>query len=1058
MKLGRYELGSVLGKGGAGTVYDAVLVGPGDLRKPVALKVLNQGSDALRREARLGGLLRHRHLVDVYEVGEDDGTWFLAMERCDATLVDHLPLPPRAVVEVGLAVCDALSYAHTDLGLVHLDLKPANLLIANGTVKVADLGIARTSVDGGNVPDGIRGTPGYMSPEQASGRDVDARADVYALGVTLAELATGSREAESTLDWLDSASGASTFELEHAVEPTAGPSAVPDWLAPIVQRCTAPTPADRYIDVKALAEALRAVDVDGPGLRVHVGVTAPATPLPSRDSNLGEEPDVFVGREAELAQLAEALEAPGLWTLRGPAGVGKSRLAVTAARAWREAHAGQAWRCDLTDSRSMDDLVSAVATTLDVPLGKGDAVEQLGHALAARGPMVLLLDSFEHLVDARGVVARWRTRAPSARLLVTSRASLALANEQVLDVEVLAEHSARALLIARARARGVDLTNDPDLPALASKLDGLPLALELAAGRLGVLSVRGVLDRLDLQLLRRGTDDRHATLRAALDWSWELLDKIQQAALTQLSTFHGGCTPEAAESVLDLPEGASVLPAVEALVAHSWLGARAGRLRMLESVRTYASGRLVAPHRVEARHGEWVAGLRDALGPRGSVARLRALGAEQSNIVAACERAVARGDHRVALAALGTASEAQALRGASTSTLRLANTVLAAELPPRARAHAERFRALALRDAGRAQEAIQPLEAALALARRVGDAPLEGILLGALGSVESDQGRVAEARQRYVDALAVHLEVGNRRDEGIIRINIGSLHLERGELDQARACFQDALTVHREVGDRSTEAVTLGHLGVVHRVQGRLGEAQACFEAALAAHRELGHTRHEARLVVSMGILHHDQGRMDEARASFEAAIDLHREVGDRRSEGVALGNLGNLNRILNRSEEARQCFDDALGVHREVGNRRDEGIVLGNLGRLHRDGGRFDEARRHYDAALDNARELGNRRFEGWVLLQLSSLAMATDHADAAAAHLDGAEPLFQAVGDVASLTELALLRARVFHQAGAMDAAHEALARAEAIAPEGRPDVHKWIDAVRELLEGPS
>ena len=200
-RLGRYTLGPVLGEGGMGVVYDAVLHGPGDFTRAVALKVLHTGSEELRREARLGGLLRHRHLVDVFEVGEQDGRWYCAMERCSGSLEDRIPLSPRATVEVGLAVCEALSYAHRDLGLVHLDLKPANLLhTADCTVKVADLGIARAQ---GFEHDGrIRGTPGYMAPEQARGGAVSAKTDVYALAVTLMELAgSASGTASETLDF-----------------------------------------------------------------------------------------------------------------------------------------------------------------------------------------------------------------------------------------------------------------------------------------------------------------------------------------------------------------------------------------------------------------------------------------------------------------------------------------------------------------------------------------------------------------------------------------------------------------------------------------------------------------------------------------------------------------------------------------------------------------------------------------------------------------------------------------------------------------------------------------
>ncbi len=165
-RLGRYQLGPILGTGGAGRVYEAVLHGPRGFTKPVALKVLHRGHESLRREARIGGLLRHRNLVDVYEIGDDAGQWFCAMERSPGgALSKHVPLPPRAVVEAGLQVCAALQYAHEALGLVHLDLKPQNLLVCDGVVKVADLGMSRA--EGFERQGKVAGTPGYMPPEQS---------------------------------------------------------------------------------------------------------------------------------------------------------------------------------------------------------------------------------------------------------------------------------------------------------------------------------------------------------------------------------------------------------------------------------------------------------------------------------------------------------------------------------------------------------------------------------------------------------------------------------------------------------------------------------------------------------------------------------------------------------------------------------------------------------------------------------------------------------------------------------------------------------------------------
>jgi tetratricopeptide (TPR) repeat protein len=1066
--LGRYELVGTLGQGGMGTVYDAVLQGPGGIDKPVALKVLHQGSEALRREARIGGLLRHRHLVDVYEIGEDDGTWFCAMERCEGSLADHLPLPPRAVVEAGLAVCDALQYAHTDLGLVHLDLKPDNLLYAaDGTVKVADLGIARAE---GFERDGIRGTPGYMAPEQARGDDVDARADIHALGVTLAELATGTAGAASTLDWFadTTRSGATVDDVSLAPETS---TAVPDWLAPIVERCTAPDPEGRYPDMQALAKALRAIEVGGAGLRVHLRLDAHAEPTQRSDTNLGDEPDAFVGREDELATLAAAFSRPCLVTLKGPAGVGKSRLAAAAARRWYADHPGrQAWFCDLTEARSLDGLVSAVAQTLSIPLGKADLVVQLGHAIAGCGPSVFVFDNYEQVREHANVVQRWSERAREARFVVTSRVGLGL-DGGVVNVDVLPISEAEALLIARARQRGADVQGDPDLSELATRLEGLPLALELAAGRLGVLSVRDVLDRFELAFLRRGTDDRHGTLRAAFDWSWDLLAPAEQAGLAQLSVFRGGLPLEAASEVLELPGGARALDVVETLLERSWLRAREGRLVLLDSVRAYASEKLDEDG-AAVRHGVWVAGLRRGLGPLGSTNRLRALSADLENCVVACRRAVERGDATVAIEALEAVSEVVEQTGPATAAADLAALVSGAELPEPERARADLCLGIALatlgrmddaRDSyrralrlargesdrrlvgdtlrhlydldemqGRPDDARQGYERVLLVAREIGDRDLEGQLLNGLGVVHSNQGRPDEARECYERALEIHRDVGNRRQEGRVSGHLGIEHARLRRQDEARDWYQRALDVVREVGDFASEGTLFGNLAVLELRHGRTDSAVDYFERALPIHRMVGHRRGEASALANLGIVHGIRGHNHDARECLESALHILREVGDRRSEAVALGNLARVHIREGRPEEASELYERALVLHRQVGATQSESNILGSLGVLRAAQGRIEEARACHERALDVAREAGHRAAEGVALHNLGALDANQGRLDDARESIQRALDIYRELGTRGDEgTALAVLGA-LHQEQGQTDEARTCLFRA--------------------------
>jgi hypothetical protein len=484
-------------------VHAAVLVGPGGFRKPVALKILHRGAESLRREARIGGLLRHRHLVDVFEVGEVDGQWFCAMELCAGTLRARAPLSPQAVVDVGLQVCDALQYAHDTLGLVHLDLKPDNLLLTeHGDVKVADLGIAQAR---GFSEDGrIRGTPGYMPPEQGIGGVVDARADIYALGVTLVELATGTRNraSQTVVGWAnDPAQSLETLDLsslDTEEAPAPPPSApVPEWLAPVVERCLEPSPVDRWPSMRALAEALAELVVAGPGLVEGLG---PFAPIVAPDPGVLPLPDnAFVGRADELGEVRRGLVNGAVLALVGPAGTGKSRLALVVASEWK---AGDVRYCDLSEVRELAGLCSLVARVLGVPPSSSSFVQTLGHVLGARGPVLLVLDNAEGVEGLAATLRDWAAVATDARFLVTSR--LPLEHSIRMDVSPLERVVARELLVARARERGVVVEEDPDLDELSACLDGLPLALELAAGRLGVLSARDVLDRLGRGVLRTG--------------------------------------------------------------------------------------------------------------------------------------------------------------------------------------------------------------------------------------------------------------------------------------------------------------------------------------------------------------------------------------------------------------------------------------------------------------------------------------------------------------------------------------------------------------------------
>lgn len=1011
-RIGRYEIVGLLGQGGAGKVYDAVLCGPSGFRKPVALKVLPPGTVGLEREARLGGLLRHPNLVDVYEFGHADGHEYCAMERvAGGSLAAGLPLAPSAVIDAGLQICAGLTYAHEQVGLVHLDLKPRNLLVERGVVRIADLGIARARGVGSADP--IRGTPGYMSPEQARGAAVDARSDLWSLGVVLYELATGRLPRPGR--------GEPTTWDGNTVEPAFPGVDAPDWLRPVLVRCLAPDPDQRFANAAELAVALGAVRVTGPTLAEALG-DAPVVPNATRSaasSSIGSEPDVFVGREDELRDLERRLAAPGVVTLRGVSGIGKTRLARHAARVRAQVHGDRVAFCDLSEARGRAEMLAVVAAVLDlrVPADEGRATDQLGHALAARGSTLVVLDNVEQLPVCGAVVARWRELAPSSRFLVTSTRSLGIRGEEVRVLGPLSTVDAVALLRARAAAKGVEAGDEPDLTELARRLDGLPLALELAACRLGVLSARQIVHRLDdrLTLLRSTEVDRparHLTLQAALDWSWDLLEPVEQRALAVLSVFAGGFLLEAAEAVIG-PGPPWVIDLVERLLDRSWLTARpaggAPRFDLLETLRLYAAGKVDADTRrdAEVAHGAWFAAQTVPAGPRDprTVARLTR---DLDNVLAAGRRAIVREDAPVAVRTCRLAWGLLQLTGLPGVAIELGQAVSAmASLRPEDRFGVERILA-------NAEVMKGDLEAGRArLVSWVDRAPEDqlGPTCRNLGEVLQALGRPTEARPWF--ERAVSATTGSERAKamcglGVVAYSVGALH-------EALRWFVDAIAA--EDGDLGNLAVFRGNVGLA------LGEL----------------------------------GRHDEAREAYAQALAGFEAIGDRVGAALAEGNLGTIDVAQGRIAAGADRYERVARMARETGRRHAEALWLANLGGAQVRLARMTEARPVLTEAVAIAEAVGDQRILGYALTWLGRLELALDRSEAALAALVRADGVLEAAAAPMLRVDAIATMAEVYHHMGdgrAQAALAQAVAAAAGLSEDS--DGARSIQRVQALLDG--
>ncbi|AUX36127.1 MULTISPECIES: tetratricopeptide repeat protein [Sorangium] len=726
----------------------------------------------------------------------------------------------------------------------------------------------------------------------------------------------------------------------------------------------------------------------------------------------------FLGRERELAAIAELFRrGERLVTVWGPAGMGKTRLALELASRWDEARPAEAvWLCELTACRDLRAVCGAVARAIgaQVAAGRREAtlVERIGRALATEGPALFVLDNLEHVLEqAAPALDAWVRAAPEVRFLATSRERTRLPGEigcelgpLALPAEGSAERSAAvALFLDRAAAhRGGAPAGDErlaDVAALVRRLEGIPLAIELAAAREGVLGVRGLLARLGSRLdllagAARGREARQATMRSAIEWSWDLLDDRERRALACCSVFRGPFTLAAAGAVLAEPDAAAV-DRIEALRDKSLLRAAppgsdgATRFALYEAVRELAAEKL-------AERGE-----------RGAAAERHA-----AFYLAAGEAAAADFERRGALDALNR------IAGDLEELLAVAEGALAAAATPRAgdgAAVEDAVAAAATRAAAeralRALSAIEPvlstrgpfgaqlelLDRALAAAEALAADPgVAARALAARGRARRLRGQAEAALDDLERARAQAAALGEAALLSGILADLGVLHHGRREMERARDHYEQALALHRALGDRRAEGRALGNLGALHHDERREAEAAAYYERAIAIAAEIGDGRQEGIFSTNAGLLEQERGAPALARRRYERAAAILGEVGDLRLLAITLGNLGALHHEEGRLADARACHGRAVALLREVGDRRSEAIALCRLGAALASVGEVGEARRALEPAERLLAQLGDepdvelaRVASGFVDLALAQAARRAGQGDEAAARV---------------------------------------------------------------------
>jgi predicted ATPase/DNA-binding XRE family transcriptional regulator len=825
-----------------------------------------------------------------------------------------------------------------------------------------------------------------------------------------------------------------------------------------------------------------ALDVVAPA---PAGVEAAAPP-----TNLLAPPTSLVGRDDDLAAICAQLRRPEvrLLTLVGPPGIGKTRLSQEAARHLRENFRHGVFFVALAPLRDPDLVAQSVAQALGMPeSGATPPLERLKAVIQGRH-LLLVLDNFEHLLDGAGDVAELLAAAPGLKVLATSREVLRLSGEHLfavpplavprLDdlpprVEGLTTYSAVQLFEERARAASPSFAlNQANMAAVAElcvRLEGLPLAIELAAGRSRLFGPRALLSRLhsQLALLVGGARDlppRQRTLRAAIAWSYDLLDPVERMLFQRCGVFVGGCTLAALEAVcttnddlsLDLLEAVSSLCDKQLLQRHSHTEPDEPRFVPLESIREFMLEQLAASGgsaTLRRQHAAYYFALARAAGPNLKGAEqqewLARLEAEHDNLRAALAWSLEH-DPTLGLELAGALAAFWERRGHWIEGRRWLTALLAAgDGAAAARAWALNRASMFAWNQGDYLDAEQLCGQSLELYRRLEDergmaGAYEG--MGASARALRDYGR---AEAHFEAGLALYRELDDQEGVGRTLLGLGAIVYRRSDYVRATTMGEQSLELYERLGDQPGMAHALGFLAILAECRGDYRQHAALMERCFALEQQLGDTISMAGSTATFADIALRQGDYSRAEPLYQQALAVFQQAGSKRSVGHIYIDLGNIALAKSELRSARERYERAFSLLQEVSDPLSIAAAHASLGRLayaHGDaaaaGAHYAEsarlyrqvtflpglagalcglgkaacalgdhvaARAHLVEGLLIWRDVGNSKHVADALEASAALAASTGHAEQAARLLGAAEALRDADGLVLHLPERA-------------------------------------------------
>jgi len=749
-----------------------------------------------------------------------------------------------------------------------------------------------------------------------------------------------------------------------------------------------------YQRLRDLAEPERVAQLRHPSLPSDFPALRTIDSIPN---NLPYQVSTFVGREAEMTKIRELLRATRLLTLTGAGGVGKTRLALQAAAEMLYEYPDGVWLVELEALTDGGLVCQALATALDIREEAGRSLVDAVASYLRDKRALIVLDNCEHLVEECAELAEHVTRQCQAiRVLATSREALRAEGETAWRVpslsvphrapgiepqpEQLTQYAAVRLFVDRATkvSPGFAVTNRnaPSVAEICSRLEGVPLAIELAAARANVLSPEQIEQRLGerFRLLtggRRTALPRQQTLEATVRWSYELLPEPEQRLFARLSVFAGGFVLEAAEAVCagDGMEPWDIPELLGELASKSLVIPGRDRYWMLQTLRSYGAQRLSESGDAQAtrqRHAEFYAGRAVEVSPL-------FWSPEAEASLAWCEM-----EHANFRAALAWTVEHDVDLG-----LRLAGAFARVwEVGPHWKEGRDWFDKL-LSSEGSTEPS------------------LRANALFWTGGLARDQGDYGAARELLEEALELHRQLGDSLGEARDLLSLGHVAAYQGDYEAARAVMEQSLAIYEQTGAKLNNiARSLHSLGWVAQEQGDGDSARSYYRRSLALYREEDDRRSAAVVLNNLGNLTADEGDYEAAVALHEEGLALSREIGDRTGVSLLLNSMGHVAETHGDHGRARALCQEALEIARELGAKLLAARSLRGLARVAAHVGTHCEAGKYYREALALSAEMGGKQLIADCLDGLAELASQQDQAQRAASLSGAADALRRSIG----------------------------------------------------------